>query len=43
MAVAGNPTGWEARLVRPVLSVENEKWRPLEEWLSAEDLAPVEG
>ena len=29
------PNGWEARVVRPVLDVEDEKWRPREEWLPA--------
>lgn len=32
------PTGWEGRVVRPVLDMEDEKWRPREEWLPAEQL-----
>jgi hypothetical protein len=26
------PDGWQARVVRPWLDVEDEKWRPREEW-----------
>ena len=32
------PSGWEGRVVRPVLDVEDETWRPREEWLRAEQL-----
>jgi hypothetical protein len=35
------PTGWEARVVRPVLDMEDEKSRPREEWLPAESIAPA--
>jgi hypothetical protein len=27
------PDGWGARVVRPWLDTEDEKWRPREEWL----------
>ena len=30
------PSGWEARVVRPVLDLEDEAWRPREEWLPLE-------
>ena len=30
------PSGWEARVVRPVLDLEDEAWRPREEWLPVE-------
>jgi len=39
---AKTPTGWEGRVVRPVLDMKDEKWRPREEWLPAENLAPAE-
>lgn len=29
------PDGWEGRVVRPVLDMEDEKWRPREEWIPA--------
>jgi hypothetical protein len=32
------PSAWEARVVRPVLDMEDEKWRPREEWLPASAL-----
>ena len=37
----GTPSGWEARVVRPVLDLEDETWRPREEWLQAELLEPA--
>ena len=36
------PDGWQGRVVRPVLDMEDGKWRPREEWLPAESLASVE-
>jgi hypothetical protein len=32
------PDGWQARVVRPVLNMEDEGWRPREEWLPAANL-----
>ena len=32
------PDGWEGRVVRPVLDMEDGKWRPREQWLPAENL-----
>ena len=32
------PAGWEGRVVRPVLDLEDERWRTREEWLPAEQL-----
>jgi hypothetical protein len=32
------PSGWEARVVRPVLDFQDEKWRVREEWLPADAL-----
>ena len=32
------PDGWQGRVVRPVLDMEDGKWRPREEWLPAENL-----
>jgi hypothetical protein len=36
------PDGWQGRVVRPVLEVEDEKWRPREEWLPAEHLEGIQ-
>jgi hypothetical protein len=36
------PDGRQGRVVRPVLDMEDGKWRPREEWLPAENLASVE-
>ena len=33
------PDGWQGRVVRPVLDMEDGKWRPHEEWLPASNLA----
>ena len=35
------PDGWQGRVVRPVLDAEDERWRPREEWLPADALAPA--
>jgi hypothetical protein len=35
------PSGWEARVVRPVLDLADERWRPREQWLPAEALEQV--
>ena len=32
------PSGWEAGVVRALLALVDEKWRPKEEWLAAEQL-----
>ena len=31
--------GWQGRVLRPVLDMEDGKWRPREELLPAEDIA----
>ena len=36
------PDGLQARVVRPDLDVEDEKWRPLEDWLPAEVLSATQ-
>ena len=33
------PDGWQGRVVRPVLDMEDGKWRSREEWLPATNLA----
>jgi hypothetical protein len=35
------PEGWQGRVVRPVLDMEDRKWRPREEWLPATPLEQV--
>ena len=32
------PGGWQGRVVRPVLDMEDGKWRPREEWLPVDKL-----
>ena len=32
------PDGWQGRVVRPELDIEDECWRPREEWLPAAQL-----
>lgn len=36
------PEGWRARVVRPWLDMEDEKWRPREEWLPAAMVRPAD-
>jgi hypothetical protein len=35
------PDGWQGRVVRPVLDLEDGRWVPREEWLSATQLKQV--
>ena len=33
------PDSWQGRVARPVLDMEDGRWRPREEWLPAENIS----